>query len=678
MESFEHMSECPATPPELSSLTRRVRLGGDAAIAEAIELLPLLPPGPETAALLTELPDTHDRLLQSLVLQAWDRHLSWAQAMVYGAAQPFACSDDTERNNLETVRQALGLSAQGAKNVQAVSRRLFTLFASTLGLLQRGHISRGHVWGLIEMTADLDDHEAGLIEDSVISEAPGQTIAEFRRALDRARLTVCPETAQQRHDGKVARRQVARWRDRDGMGRMLAELPPEDIAAAWEALCRRADEIAQPDDPRGRSARLADALVESITGVPAANDPRRRPDTPTTYDDDPFLPASAQPSETDEPVEPDVPDVPVEVTLPRREWSPKPADPELADPAEQSSRQTARREQPAAPEPAAPAEPAPQQRPTPKDAAPPTLAEAPPAPEDVAPFTPPACVATQEDVALPASERGPAQSPAPASMAGPPSAGGVPGDEVEIHVVVTVAQMRGQPEQTAAPPADPGADLGTDPDTNSVVVPLAPRRIRRALNRRGRRLNSTLWAVIGLDSLLGDADVPGEISTFGAVPASVIRRMAQGRVILRRLVVDDHGRLIDAEHTITLPAGSTIDPALIKALLTAPYRMHPLDYGSTVYRLPADLDRHVVLRDRTCTVPGCGQPALRCDGEHAIPWPDGPTSETNCGAMCRWHHRLKTHAGWTVERLADGSVMWSSPEGLSRRRRAFDYLRYIS
>src|SRR3954471_9384642 len=281
------MSECLATSPvDLSSLTRCVRLGDAAAVEEAVQLIPLLPPGPETAALLTALPPTSDRLLQSIVLQAWDRHVSWAQAMLYGAAQPFACSDSPERDNLETVRHALGLSMHGAKNVQAVSRRLFTLFASTLGLLQRGQISRGHVWGLIEMTADLDDHEAGLIEDRVSADAPAQTIAEFRRALDRARQTVCPEAAQQRHERKVAGRQVTRWTDRDGMGRMLADLPPEDIAAAWEALCRRADEIAPPDDPRARRARLADALVESITGVSAANDPRRRPDTPVTMDDD--------------------------------------------------------------------------------------------------------------------------------------------------------------------------------------------------------------------------------------------------------------------------------------------------------------------------------------------------------------------------------------------------------
>ncbi|MDX6198014.1 MAG: hypothetical protein QOJ79_1165, partial [Actinomycetota bacterium] len=67
------MSECLATPPDLSSLTRRVRLGGEAAMAEAVELIPLLPPGPESASLLMSLPASSDRLLQSVVLEAWDR-----------------------------------------------------------------------------------------------------------------------------------------------------------------------------------------------------------------------------------------------------------------------------------------------------------------------------------------------------------------------------------------------------------------------------------------------------------------------------------------------------------------------------------------------------------------------------------------------------------------------------
>lgn len=588
---------------DVSSLTQRVRLGDDAAVAEAVELIPRLDPGPETVALLTALPHTADRYALSVLLTAWDRQLSWTQAQLYGAAQPFACSDSPERGNLETVRHALGLSAPGAKNIVAVARRLFTLFASTLGLLQGGQISRGHVWGLIETTADLDDDEAGQIEDLVLTDAPGQTIAEFRRALDRARLTVCPEAARDRHDRKVGGRDVSRWTDRDGIGRLHANLPPEDIAAAWEALCRRADEIAQPDDPRARPARLADALVEAITGVPAANDPRRRPDTPATPDED-WLDQSAPAADG---------------SIPAAE------DAVTAAPVEQAQR--------IAPEP-------------------------------------------------PAAPDQPSIADQPTAVAAPVLDGGSCGDEVEIHIVVLASRMHWRPEPvTAEPTEEPGAQPPVD--GGAVVLQFANRATRRAGSRpagtrRGRPLNSTIWAVIGLDSLLGRADVPGEIHTFGAVPAAVVRRMAQGRVILRRLVIDDGGQLIDAELTISLPAGTSFDTGLEEQLVTAPYRDHPLDYGATVYRLPADLDRHVVLRDRTCTIPGCGQPALHCDGEHALPWPRGSTSEANCGAMCRWHHRLKTHSGWTVTRLPDGSALWTSPEGLTRRRPPFDYTRYIS
>jgi hypothetical protein len=611
---------------DVPALTRRVRAGDQAALTEALELLPALDPGPRTADLLMALPATADRCAMTIELHAWDRHLSWSQAQLYGAARPFALSDSPERGNLETVRHALGLSAHGAKNIVAVARRLFTLFASTLGLLQRGQISRGHVWALIETTADLDDHQAGRIEDLTIAEAPQQNIAEFRRALDRARLTVCPEAANERHDRKVAGRHVARWTGRDGMGRMLADLPPEDIAAAWQALCRRADDIAQPDDPRARAARLADALVESITGIPAANDPRRRPDTPTTCEpDDTWM---TQPVPTD---------------------------------------QTGLVSQPAGTPPADPVEPhdtEPAHQPAPEWPAPPQSVPEPPAPELSVPAEPPA----------------PAHQPAP----GPALDGGQVGDEVEIHVVVRASELtyrpdqpaQDQPAQNPPPPALPPANRATR-RAQSRPAPSRPAR-----SRRGRRLGSAIWAVIGWDSLFGQAQVPGEIHTFGAVPASVVRAMAQGRVILRRLVIDSNGRLLDAELTIaTTPAttpATPLGPDLRELMLSAPYRQHPLDYGATVYRLPAELDRHIVLRDRTCTIPGCGRPAASCDGEHAVAWPRGSTSEANCGAMCRWHHRLKTHASWMVDRLSDGSVLWTSPEGHTRQRPAFDYTRYLS
>ncbi len=52
--------------------------------------------------------------------------------------------------------------------------------------------------------------------------------------------------------------------------------------------------------------------------------------------------------------------------------------------------------------------------------------------------------------------------------------------------------------------------------------------------------------------------------------------------------------------------------------------------SSLSYRLPADLERHIKHRDRTCRFPGWRQPAKWCDVDHVRPWLDGgPTAECN-------------------------------------------------
>jgi hypothetical protein len=50
----------------------------------------------------------------------------------------------------------------------------------------------------------------------------------------------------------------------------------------------------------------------------------------------------------------------------------------------------------------------------------------------------------------------------------------------------------------------------------------------------------------------------------------------------------------------------------------------------------------VVARDRTCQGPGCRMPAARCDLDHTVEWPCGPTCPANLCALCRTHHRVKT------------------------------------
>ncbi|KRC89904.1 hypothetical protein ASE25_10305 [Terrabacter sp. Root85] len=84
-----------------------------------------------------------------------------------------------------------------------------------------------------------------------------------------------------------------------------------------------------------------------------------------------------------------------------------------------------------------------------------------------------------------------------------------------------------------------------------------------------------------------------------------------------------------------------------------------------IYRPNAALAQRVRDRDRTCRFPGCGVAARRCDLDHVVRFPDGPTAEDNLVCLCRTHHGFKHHAGWTLTSEADGTCTWSSPTGRS-------------
>jgi hypothetical protein len=89
------------------------------------------------------------------------------------------------------------------------------------------------------------------------------------------------------------------------------------------------------------------------------------------------------------------------------------------------------------------------------------------------------------------------------------------------------------------------------------------------------------------------------------------------------------------------------------------------------YRPGPMLARYVKARDRHCRFPGCRRPAAHCDLDHITPYPAGPTSAANLQCLCRYHHRLKTHAGWTV-RPSGMALQWTSPRGRTYRTRADD------
>jgi hypothetical protein len=142
----------------------------------------------------------------------------------------------------------------------------------------------------------------------------------------------------------------------------------------------------------------------------------------------------------------------------------------------------------------------------------------------------------------------------------------------------------------------------------------------------------TVNVTIDLPTLLGLAENPGELAGYGTIPASVAREIASD--------------------------------ARWKRFITEPMTGNLLDFGREHYEPPQALKDFLIARDRTCRFPGCRRAAILSDLDHAQSWDSGgKTSAENLGALCRRHHKLKTHYGWKVESFADGSCTWRSPAG---------------
>ena len=160
--------------------------------------------------------------------------------------------------------------------------------------------------------------------------------------------------------------------------------------------------------------------------------------------------------------------------------------------------------------------------------------------------------------------------------------------------------------------------------------------------RRGRRADVVV--TIDLNSLLGLRDFPGEMHGIGPVPAQAVRDLLQREgTTIRRLIYDP-----------------------VKGVL--------LDLGK---RYPVDgfLRELLDFRDVTCRFPGCTRNAIWCDGEHCEAFPEGQTSCANCGLMCRRHHNLKTHDGFSYDRPAPhtGETVWTTPLGFVYRQQPARY-----
>ena len=87
------------------------------------------------------------------------------------------------------------------------------------------------------------------------------------------------------------------------------------------------------------------------------------------------------------------------------------------------------------------------------------------------------------------------------------------------------------------------------------------------------------------------------------------------------------------------------------------------------HEAPDRLRNQVTERDDSCRFPWCGRQGV-FDLDHIEPYvdpdeggPPGQTNTHNIARLCRFHHRVKTHGGWTYQRDPSGSVTWTSPLG---------------
>ena len=165
----------------------------------------------------------------------------------------------------------------------------------------------------------------------------------------------------------------------------------------------------------------------------------------------------------------------------------------------------------------------------------------------------------------------------------------------------------------------------------------------RTLPRKhGRR--AEVQVTVAATTLLGLDQLPGELASFGPIPASMAREIAQDGT-WRRLLTD--------------PGTGTL-----------------VERGTVTYRPGADLTAFVVARDVTCTFMGCGQPAWRCELDHREPFDparpaDEQTTAENLDARCKHHHEQKTSGGWSVRRIPEsGACEWTDPWGITFTRLA--------
>ncbi|PFG39692.1 uncharacterized protein DUF222 [Georgenia soli] len=195
--------------------------------------------GADLAAVLT---GTHTRTLGRAagieVLAAHRRIESWAAGQVARAAAglsdaaTFFAHPAVEKPvdvTAEEIAMRLAVSRQEARTLITVGHGLTRTFTETAAAVAAGVVDYPKARAIVTTLATSPVPVAVQVEHDVLEEADGRTVAQVRRDLAKALVTVDPADAQARHARARAKRHVNHTRALpDGMGSIYAVLPAQD------------------------------------------------------------------------------------------------------------------------------------------------------------------------------------------------------------------------------------------------------------------------------------------------------------------------------------------------------------------------------------------------------------------------------------------------------------------
>jgi hypothetical protein len=127
----------------------------------------------------------------------------------------------------------------------------------------------------------------------------------------------------------------------------------------------------------------------------------------------------------------------------------------------------------------------------------------------------------------------------------------------------------------------------------------------------------------------------------------------------------------DTDGRCELEDGQRLAPGTVRRIacdgsllhITEDIAGNPLDIGRKTRAVPPALRRALQARDAGCRFPGCSHRRF-VDAHHIEHWADGgKTSIDNLVLLCRRHHRLVHEGGFGLEKIADGRIHFTRPDG---------------